>query len=137
MNKILEYDVFVFDFDGTIMNTEKIHHKAWNKILSKFTGKNININTNDFYKYYHSLIKNYSKNYLYLTYNITHEEYDILYKEKQSIYEELIKTEPIELINGVENFLNFILNNNKRFIIVSNTSKKFIDILKIKDIIII
>lgn len=48
------------------------------------------------------------------------------------MYEELIKTENIELMIGIENFLNYLINNNKKFIIVSNTSKKFIDFYSIK-----
>jgi len=141
MNKLLEYDLFVFDFDGTIMDTEKTHCKSWNNVLSKnidnnVLSKNIDnnicINISDYQKYFHSLIKNYSKNYLNINYNIDYEQYDNLYKLKQKMYEELIKIEDIKLIDGIEYFLNYLINNNKKFIIVSNTSKKFIDFYKVK-----
>ena len=132
MNKILEYDLFVFDFDGTIMDTEKTHCKAWEIALSKYTNNEIIINMNDYQKIFHSLIKDYSKNYLNIIYSIKYEDYDILYKLKQNTYEVLIKTENIELIDGIEFFLCYLINNNKKFIIVSNTSKKFIDFYSIK-----
>jgi len=132
MENILNYDLFVFDFDGTIMDTEKIHCKAWENVLSNYTNKEVIINMNDYQKYFHSLIKDFSKNYLNIIYNIKYEDYDILYKLKQNMYEELIKTENIELIIGMESFLNYLINNNKKFIIVSNTSKKFIDFYSIK-----
>jgi D-arabinose 5-phosphate isomerase GutQ/beta-phosphoglucomutase-like phosphatase (HAD superfamily) len=132
MENILNYDLFVFDFDGTIINTEKIHCKSWEIVLSKYINKKININMNDYQKYFHSLIKNCSKNYLNIFYNIKYEDYDILYELKQNMYEELIKNENIELIIGVEFFLNYLLNNNKKFIIVSNTSKKNIDFYILK-----
>lgn len=132
MENILNYDLFVFDFDGTIMDTEKIHCKSWEIVLSNYTNKEIIISMCDYQKYFHSLIKNYSKNYLNIIYSIKYEDYDVLYKSKQDMYEELIKTENIELISGMENFLNYLINNNKKFIIVSNTSKKFIDFYTIK-----
>ena len=132
MNKILEYDLFVFDFDGTIMDTEKFHCKAWENVLSEYSNSKININMHDFQKNFHSLTKDYIKNYLNMVYNIKYEDYDDIYKSKQNIYEELIKTENIQLMNGVEIFLNYLLNNNKIFVIVSNTCKKFIDFYRVK-----
>ena len=132
MNKILEYDLYVFDFDGTIMNTEETHCKAWENVISQYTNIEITINMNIYQKYFHSLIKDYAKNYLNIFYNIKYEDYDNLYKLKQNMYEELIKTEDIKLIDGVEYFLNFLIINNKKFIIVSNTSKKFIDFYSLK-----
>ena len=132
MNKLLEYDLFVFDFDGTIMDTESIHCKAWEIVISNHLDKDIIININDYQKYFHSLIKDYPKNYLNINYKIKFEDFDNLYKLKQFKYEELIKTENIKLIEGVEYFLNYLIDNNKKFIIVSNTSRKFIDFYCIK-----
>lgn len=132
MKNLLKYDLFVFDFDGTIIDTEEIHCKAWENILSKHLNSKIIININDYQKYFHSLIKNYAKHYLNILYNINYEDYDILYNLKQNEYEILIKNENIKLINGVEYFLNTLLNNGKKFVIVTNTSKKFIDFYSIK-----
>jgi len=126
MIKLLDFDLFVFDFDGTIMDTEKIHCKAWEVVLSNEIG------LHNYQKYFHSLIKDYSKHYLHLFYNIKYEDYDHLYKLKQDKYEELIKSENIELIKGVYDFLNYLIQMNKKFVIVSNTSKKFIDYYSIK-----
>jgi D-arabinose 5-phosphate isomerase GutQ/beta-phosphoglucomutase-like phosphatase (HAD superfamily) len=129
MNNILSYDVFVFDFDGTIMDTEKFHCKAWNLVLAEFNNS-FHINMNYYYKYFHSLDRKLSKDFLKISFNIN--DYDKIYKRKQEKYKELIETQNIELIPGIENLLNFILSNNKRFVIVSNTSNNFIDIFKIK-----
>ncbi len=130
MNNLLSYDLFIFDFDGTLFDTEKYHNKAWNNALSKEKNKNIVIELNDYYKYFHSLIPNNSKNYLKILYEI--DNYDNIYKKKQYEYEKIIRNESIEFISGAEVFLNFILNNNKKFIIVTNTSSKFINIFKNK-----
>ena len=130
MNNLLKYDLFIFDFDGTLIDTEKYHCKAWNNALSKENNDNIDIKMNDYFKYFHSLTPMMSNNYLKILYDI--DNYDYIYEKKQYEYEKIINNESIELINGVENFLNFILNNDKKFIIVTNTSSKFIELFKSK-----
>jgi arabinose-5-phosphate isomerase len=125
--KLLAYDLFIFDFDGTIMDTEEFHKNAWLKAILEITKlDNIDFNMIEYQKYFHNLNGTTSKNYLEIKYNIS--DYDSIYKRKQYYYEEFIKTEEINLIHGVENFLNFIINNNKKFIIVTNTSNVFINI---------
>ena len=130
MKNILKYDLFIFDFDGTLLDTDKYHCKAWNNALSKEKNKNIEIQISDYYKYFHSLTPMMSRNYLKILYDV--ENYDYIYKKKQYEYEKIINNENIEFINGAENFLNFILKNNKKFIIVTNTSNKFIELFKSK-----
>lgn len=130
-NYILNYDVFIFDFDGTIMNTEKYHCLAWNKALHEYLNDtSININITEFQKYFHNLNNNETKIIIKTLYNI--DDYESLYKLKQNYYNNLINNETIEFINGALNFLTFLLFNNKKFVIVSNTSLKSIEIFKNK-----
>jgi D-arabinose 5-phosphate isomerase GutQ/beta-phosphoglucomutase-like phosphatase (HAD superfamily) len=128
MNKLLEYDLFIFDFDGTLMDTEEYHCKSWNNALSQYN--NIEINMQDYHKYFHSLDSKYSRNYLNIIFNIV--DYDKIYKIKQEFYEGYVKSNKINFIKGAENFLKLLIKNNKKFVIVSNTSNKFIDIYKVK-----
>ena len=107
MNNILKYDLFIFDFDGTLLDTEKYHRKAWSNALSKEKNYNIEIKINDYCKYFHSLTPMMSRNYLKILYDV--ENYDYIYKKKQHEYEKIITNENINFINGAENFLNFIL----------------------------
>jgi arabinose-5-phosphate isomerase len=127
-NNILSYDLFVFDFDGTILDTEKHHCKAWNKSTKK------NIPLIDYYKYFHSLDKKYSRMYLNINHNIEINNFDELYSTKQKIYNEMIQeeNENIQFIIGCYDLLEFIINNNKDFVIVTNTSIKNINIFKLK-----
>ena len=127
MNKILEYDLFIFDFDGTLMNTEEYHYLSWKNALSEYEcAKNIDFSMNDYQKYFHTLDGNNSKTILKLLYNIT--DYDEIYKIKQKYYKSYVITKDIKFIKGAEDFLNFIINNNKKYIIVSNTSETFMKI---------
>lgn len=36
---IFDFDLYIFDFDGTLMDTESYHLKAWNLALTDFLKK--------------------------------------------------------------------------------------------------
>ena len=129
MNNILAFDLFIFDFDGTLMDTEKHHCKAWNLVLSEYKSS-FQLNMLYYFKYFHSLDRKLAKDFLKITYNII--DYDTAYKLKQEKYKEIIENTNIDFINGAYALLEFIVSNNKKFVIVSNTSKDFIDIFKKK-----
>ena len=129
MNNILSFDLFIFDFDGTLMDTEKYHCKAWNLILADYKST-FHMNMLYYFKYFHSLDRKLSKDFLKITYNIT--DYDKAYAANQVKYKEIIENQDIEFISGAENFLEYLIANNKKFVIVSNTSNKFIEIYKNK-----
>ena len=135
-DNILSYDLFVFDFDGTILDTEPYHCKAWNIALNEYnistsiTDIDINVSLNEYFQYFHSLDNKYTKMYLHFKYKINIDQFDIIYLNKQKIYNELIKKNKVLWINECNNFLQFIIENNKEFIIVTNTSKDNINIFK-------
>lgn len=131
MNKILEYDLFVFDFDGTIMDTEDLHYKSWVKALENYNKSVTNFTMDKYHEYFHSLKSNNGKTVLKLLHEI--DNYDEIYELKQSFYKKFIyEGEDIKFIDGMKDFLEFIIQNNKKFVIVSNTSDKFIEIFKKK-----
>ena len=134
MNNLLEYNLFIFDFDGTIIDSEKTHYKSWIKAISTYNNISHsevenNMTFSDYFKIFHSLDKDTPKKYMKFIHSI--DDYDSIYIKKQENYNEYIKNNDIPLINGIEQFLNFLINNNKDFIIVSNTSNKFIEIYKL------
>jgi len=126
-DKILYYDLFIFDFDGTLMDTEKYHYQAWLSAISFYLKKEIIFTIQDYEKYLHSIEKNSNKNFLKYRFDIT--DYDALYKIKQENYTKLINTNKdiLSLLPGAENFINFLKENNKKIVIVSNTRADFIN----------
>ena len=132
---ILNYDLFIFDFDGTLMDTEEYHYEAWLKAIT-FYLKQYNIDNNsgsvifsmtDYQKYFHSNENNSAKNLLKYKYNI--DNYNEIYKIKQKNYLNLIELnkDKLNLIPGADNFIKYLKNNKKKIIIVSNTKAEFID----------
>ena len=127
-----DYDLFVFDFDGTIMDTEKFHYKAWINILQTHINKNIFFDYSTYIKNFHTIDVSNKKKYLRLKYNIEdydnedydNENYNKLYELKQKEYNKLINENEVLLVKGFEKIIDFIHQNNKKFVIVTNTSIK-------------
>ena len=131
---IFDFDLYIFDFDGTLMDTEPYHLNAWNLALTDFfkndTLEILTIKT--YQQYFHSLQPNAIQNFLNIKYHLAYEQYDNIYKLKQKYYENMIKTEDITFIKGAYNFLKKIVELEKCFIIVTNTSAKFLNIFREK-----
>lgn len=122
---LLDYDLFIFDFDGTIMDTELLHYRAWmNVINNRMIGNFEQVLLNDFFKHNHSLNEEDKKRFLYYKYNISEEEYYVLYEKKHAEYYKIIEENKLTFVRCFENILDFILKNDKKFVIVTNTSLK-------------
>lgn len=97
----------LIDLDGTLIDSERQHYEAYNELLGitfdEFKIKNIN-NILD----YDDNIKQ-QKNYIFKT-----------------------KINDIKLIDGSNDFLCYILNNNINYCIVTNTSKENVELYREK-----
>jgi HAD superfamily hydrolase (TIGR01509 family) len=118
-----KYDLFIFDLDDTILMTEIIHNKAWNITLSHYLKKEYSLNFKEYCNIFHSnnginFIPEYLENELKLNNQADVREY------KKNIYFNIIKENDVKLNEGVEEFINLIINNNKKFVIVTNTEKE-------------
>jgi len=120
-----EYDLFIFDLDDTLVKTEKYHYKIWLETLQTY--KQITISFEVFCKNFHSNNTNSIKKYIIDDLNLSN--YDEILEKKNKLYFEFINKEKndINLIDGVENFINYIIENNKKFIIVTNSSKNILE----------
>lgn len=126
-NIINSFDLFIFDLDDTLVKTEEIHYKAWLITLQRFTNKKFYISENEFCSIFHSNTQNNIQNYLMSLLNI--EKCDHIIEFKNKTYLEIInqKKNDIKMIDGCQDFLNKIIENNKEFVIVSNSLKIHID----------
>ncbi len=133
MIEVENYDLFIFDFDGTLINTEYFHYEAYIIALSHKINKSIeelkNILTYSIYEQFaHSLNIKDMQNYLYYHFYYPLEDFQELYNYKHKIYLELVEEnqDKLKYIDGIEELLIEIIKNKKEFVIVTNSSIKSI-----------
>ena len=122
---ILDFELYVFDLDGVIIDSEKHHWKAYQEALKVVSCEYLKKNQLTFEKYCeinHSIDKNISFK------KILKNSYDEVYKKKREYY--YSNVEKINLIEGFEAFFNKLLFNNKTICLVTDSSKKTLNILK-------
>ena len=107
---------FLFDLDGTLIITDNIYIKVWEKILSKY---NIIINENFFRDHIQGLNDNiFLKNF----FNINEEEIKNISKLKDVLFDQYLNE--IILLKGVEKSMMKIKEYGHNICIVTNSNRK-------------
>jgi transketolase len=116
-----KYDIFFIDLNNCIVDVAKYHYEAWLITLKSIVGNNFEISYNYFCEKFHSKDLKSLEHYITKTLNLGNlKELMIL---KNANYMEILKKneQKIKLIDGFEIFLDNILKQNKKFIIMSDT----------------
>ena len=124
---INKFDIFIFDLNNTIVNVENYHYKAWLITLQNILGSEFIFSFDYFCDHFHPKDPESIKNFLSNKLNLWN--YDEIMQQKNINYLNILKTNPIKLINGFDILLKLIIDNNKKFIIVSDTYKDNIDFI--------
>jgi len=115
------YELFIFDLDDTLIKTEYYHYISWKTVL------NTDFTYDYFISRFHSNRENNIYNVLMNEFNI--QNCTIIIEQKKAFYLKYVEENKnnICMIDGVEDFLNQIINKGKLFVIVSNSPKSQID----------
>jgi len=96
----------IFDFDGVLVDSEQIHHKAFNRVLTKF---HYQLSSREYYDRFLGLsdeellrIVNKERNL-----SLSNQQFDKLLGEKANLFKEMAATEA-GIIEGVPKFLNML-----------------------------
>ena len=124
---INNYDLFIFDLDDTLVNTEHYHYIIWLETLRSFINNDFYFNFEFFCSKFHSTDLDGIKNYIINELNLN--MFELIINTKNEKFLNFIKNEHqnIKLIVGAEKFINHLLNNNKKFIIVTNNSQNILE----------
>lgn len=116
---IYDFETYIFDFDGVIVNSEYYHYLSYKKAFDC-----LNIEFNLTYDKYcninHSLDHLHFKKYFPINYNT-------IYNMKKQFYDEFIKTD-ITLKDGFNKFYSNLILKGKKIYIVSDTSQSIFDL---------
>jgi len=109
---INDYDIYIFDLDGTIIDSEKIHYQSYNNQLN---------NSLSFKSYCDIFHTNKKEEF------IKENKIDIVKKEQD--FKELYELNG-KLIDGFEVFFKSLINSGKITCIVTNSNKKRCEFIK-------
>ena len=110
--------LFIFDLDGVLVDSKKIHYDALNEALSA-VDKRYNISLNDQKEIFEGLTTNQKLQILTQTRGLPEYKYDLIWKQKQlnsiSFFQEL--KPDTELVD----IFKIIKNNNIKICVASNS----------------
>lgn len=121
MLSIKDFDAFIFDFDGVVMDTESLHFKAWNKGFELLGGS---LTESEYLP-----LKSTGRKHIVNTFSekigrkISEEETLKICEIKDGYFKKLCESvDKSLLINGVEDFLVKLKNENKKTAVASSAS---------------
>jgi beta-phosphoglucomutase len=133
MQWIQKYDLFLFDFDGLLVNTEDLHFAAYREMCQR-RGCNLDWTLSKYFEVAHFSATGL-KEQLYKKFPELFKQepsWDVLYVEKKACYQELLEKGNLSLLPGVEEVLIALEKVGKRRCVVTNSPKIQVDLIKEK-----
>lgn len=119
MDWIYKYQLFLFDFDGLLVNTEHLHFEAYKEMLAA-RGCVVDWDFLQFCQLAH-LNSEALKQAIYQKFPNLDPNWSVLYEEKKKVYYSLISKGSIALMPGVESLLLQLHAKKIRTCVVTNS----------------
>lgn len=119
MQWIRDFDLFLFDFDGLLVNSEHLHYSAYVNMMAK-RGYKLGLSFANFCELAHRSSSAW-REALYAQFPDLEPNWALLYAEKKQIYEELLLSGKVELMPGVTPLLQALEKENKRRCVVTHS----------------
>jgi HAD superfamily hydrolase (TIGR01509 family) len=128
MQRVKNYDLFLFDFDGLLVNTEEMHFQAYQNMM-KQNGFTLDWNFNRYCQaaHYHST---YLKEQIYEEYPALYAkepQWEVLYKQKQNALLDLVDKGAAHLMPGAEALLTELHKQNINRAVVTHSPHTLIN----------
>lgn len=122
MQWIHDYDLFLFDFDGLLVDTETLHHKAYQTMcsnrgfeLSWSFERYAGFAHTDPYRIREEIYRDFPK------LKASEPHWDILYKEKTEAYFGFLRMGNVNLMPGAEQMIRELEKRHKIMCVVTNS----------------
>jgi len=130
MNWVNNYDLFLFDCDGLLVDTESIHFQAYINMAAR-RGVQVGWTFPEFLSYAHRgsdhLENGFKENFPSLT---EQDPWPVLYAEKKKAYLDLLGRAKIDLLPGVYALIDAVDKAGKKSVVVTNSPKEQMDFIK-------
>ncbi len=130
MQWIHDYQLFLFDFDGILVNTEEFHYRAY-QLMCQARGVELKWSLDHYLKL--ALFSATAlRDELMAEYPALGKEWDKLYEEKKQIYTQLIEKENVALMPGVDQLLTALKKHAIKRVVVTHSAREHIEKIKEK-----
>lgn len=119
---VKKYDTLIFDFDGTLIDSEPYHMKAHSFVLSEITGRQITLTPKDFERYIGKKDTEIFEMYK--------QDFTVDFDKEKMIAKKIERARELLLDDNIKIFDYFLklakTNENKKFYIVSNQDERIL-----------
>jgi beta-phosphoglucomutase len=131
MNWIRNYQLFLFDFDGLLVNTEELHYQAY---IDMCTNRGFHLAW-DFYRYLEAAHHEATglRDQIYAEFPDLYKQepdWTILYEEKKLAFVKLLKEGATQLMPGVFSLLEALQEANIKRCVVTHSATLLIDLIR-------
>lgn len=131
MQWVFDYQLILFDFDGLLVNTEKLHYIAYQRMCAK-RGVTMDFSFDAYCKIAHYDSMGLSDQLYKLYPKLKEVPWDILYLEKKQEMINLLKEGNVEIMPGVEQLLKFLQKYSILHCVVTHSPGELINIVRKK-----
>ncbi len=131
MEWIKRFQLFLFDFDGLLVNTEHLHFQAY-KTMCAHRGFDLNWSFHRYSKAAHHKSTDL-RDQIYAEFPALHRQepnWSVLYEEKKQILLDLFKAAPVPLMEGVGNLLLSLQEAHIKRCVVTHSLSSLIDCIR-------
>ncbi len=128
MQWIHDYDLYLFDFDGLLVNTEALHHKAYQSMCQN-RGYALGWSFSEYVKLAHTDPRNIRRQIYQDFPGLKESEphWDVLYKEKTEAYLDLLGRGDVDLMPGAKDIIMELEKRHKTMCVVTNSQMKMVE----------
>ena len=131
MNWIEEYQLFLFDFDGLLVNTEDLHYRAYKEMCAN-RGFNLDWSFERYCQAAHYGARDVEKQ-IYERFPALKEKephWPTLYAEKKQAYLNLLRKGQVELMPGAEKMLTLLEKAEVNRCVVTNSAEELVSTIR-------
>ncbi len=133
MNWIGNFDLFLLDFDGLLVDTEPIHYQAYINLCAK-RGFTLPWTFSQFCEIAHTSAEGLKRE-IYALFPALYEKepnWSVLYEEKKREYEDIILKKELSLLPGVFSLIESLKKEKKECCVVTNSVRAHVEKIKTK-----
>lgn len=129
MNWIKDYQLFLFDFDGLLVNSEELHYAAYKKMLEE-QGIAFDWSFERYCKSAHYASELFREEILEQYPVLKNTPWDSLYGRKQALMQQAFQEGAVQLMPGVEELLTLLQEKGIKHAVVTHSPDKLVSIVR-------